>query len=127
MLWKYNYHCPNCDHQLTNNNQIHFKVETEANESTHLYLSAVPGEYGYNSKDNLTLTNGDRIKFFCPSCNSNLQSKSHSEFIEVNMKVKEGILFEVFFSPVYGEQITYVMMEDELVKYHDDFFGEIEL
>jgi hypothetical protein len=35
-------------------------------------------------------------------------------------------VFEVFFSPVYGEKITYVMMENKLVKYHDDFFGDIE-
>jgi hypothetical protein len=55
-----------------------------------------------------------------------LQSKSHPQYVEVNLKVKEGIVFEVFFSPVYGEKITYVMMENKLVKYHDDFFGDIE-
>lgn len=125
MLWKYNYHCPHCAFQLTNNDQIRFRVETEANAFTSINLNAAPGEYGYNSEDSLTLTPGQKIKFYCPSCNSDLQSKSHPQYVEVNLKVKEGIVFEVFFSPVYGEKLTYVMMENELVKYHEDFFGEL--
>ena len=126
MLWKYNYHCPSCDFQLTKNNQIYFKVETIDNQKANLCLSAVPGEYGYNSNDALTLVVGDKINFFCPSCSTNLQSKSHPELIEVAMKVTNEVIFEVFFSPVYGEKMTYVMMEEELVKYNDDFFGEVE-
>lgn len=126
MLWKYNYHCPSCDHQLTNNNQIHFTVKTKSNENANIFLSAVPGEYGYNSDQSLTLTNGESIDFFCPSCATDLLSKDHPELIEINMKVTEDIIFEVFFSPIYGEKVTYVMMENELVKYRDDFFGEVE-
>ncbi|MFT6921626.1 MAG: hypothetical protein ACJA1C_000623 [Crocinitomicaceae bacterium] len=126
MLWKYNYHCPHCAFQLTNNDQIRFKVETKDNKFTSINLNAAPGKYGYDAEDSLTLTQGDKLKFYCPSCGSDLQSKSHPQFVEVNLKVKEGIVFEVFFSPVYGEKITYVMMENKLVKYHDDFFGDIE-
>ena len=125
MLWKYNYYCPSCDHQLTNNNQIHFKVERENNQSSNLFLSAVPGEYGYNSDDSLALSQGEKIDFYCPSCDSSLLSESNPGLVEVNMKVTDKIIFEVFFSPVYGEKVTYVMMENELVKYRDDFFGEI--
>lgn len=126
MLWKYNYHCPNCDHQLTNNNQIHFIVVTTSNQRGNLFLSAVPGDYGYESDDTLVFNQGDKIDFFCPSCSSNLASKDHPNLIEINMKVSDDIIFEVFFSPVYGEKVTYVMMENELVKYRDNFFGEIE-
>jgi len=126
MLWKYNYHCPSCDFQLTNNNQIHFKVETTTGQKGDLFLSAVPGDYGYRSDESLGFTQGESIGFFCPSCSTNLVSKDHPELIEINMKVSKDIVFEVFFSPVCGEKVTYVMMENELVKYRDNFFGEFE-
>ena len=126
MLWKYNYYCPRCDHQLTNNDQIHFTVETISKQHGDLFLSTVPGEYGCNSDDSLTFSQGEKIDFFCPSCGANLLSENHPELVEINMKVSDDIVFEVFFSPVCGEQVTYVMMENELVKYRDNFFGEIE-
>lgn len=126
MLWKYNYHCHKCDHQLTCEDQIHFKVETQDNQKANLFLSAIPGEYGYNTNDSLKLNIGEKIDFFCPSCNVNLESVNHVGLVEVSMKVTKDVIFEVFFSPVYGEKITYVEMEGELVKYRDDFFGEVE-
>ena len=126
MLWKYHYHCPNCDHQLTKNNQIHFYVKTSNGQTGNLFLSAVPGEYGYDADEPLSFNSGDKIEFYCPSCSSNLQAKEYPELVEITMRVTDKIVFEVFFSPVYGEKVTYVMMENELVKYRDDFFGELE-
>ena len=126
MLWKYDYHCPHCNHQLTKDTEIHFDVKTEEGIEASLYLSTIPGVFGYQSDQNLLLNTGDSIEFYCQSCSSNLQSESHPQYVEVSMKVSDDIVFEVFFSPVYGEKVTYVMMENELVKYNDQFFGVIK-
>lgn len=126
MLWKYNYYCPSCNHQLTKNDKIHFTVETISKQRGNIFLSTVPCDYTYDSDNSLTFSQGDKIDFFCPSCGINLLSKKHPELVEINMKVNDDIIFEVFFSPVSGEKVTYVMMENELVKYRDNFFGELE-
>lgn len=123
MLWNYDYHCPHCDHKLTENDQISFLVKAKNNIKSTLQISAVPGVYGYESSTHLGLEHGDRVDFFCSSCQSNLQSETFIEFVELNLKVAENIVFEVFFSPVYGEEVTYIKTEEGLVQYTETFFS----
>ena len=125
MLKNYDYHCPGCNFKLTHNQKIRFLVRNTKGVQANLWLSAVPGEYGYESDNGVQIRNGEKIDFFCTNCCTNLLSKRHEEFVEINLKVTEGILFTVLFSPICGEKITYVIMEDEMVKYRDNFYSLI--
>lgn len=123
MLQDYNYYCPHCKCRLTMNNAIHFYIKDKHKQKANISLSAAPGVYGYESDVNLEIMIGDILEFYCPSCHANLQSKKYPDFIEIHLIVTENIYFEVLFSPKYGEKITYVIMENEMVKYKDDFFS----
>ena len=125
MLHHYNYCCPFCDHTLTANGEISFLTFDKLNRRINLKLSAIPGKYGYRSEPKIHLNTGDRLDFICPHCESNLHSYKYPKFVEIYLVVSEGITFEVLFSPVCGEKITYVIMEDEMVKYRSDFFSLI--
>ena len=121
MLSNYHYFCPHCNTDLTKNNEIEFLVDYN-NINFKLYLSAVPRAYGYKSDIDVAIKTGDKLNFQCNSCKIDLQSKKYSNFVEIYLKVKEGITFEILFSPICGKKITYVVMEDEMVKFRDNFF-----
>tara|TARA_B100000809_G_C14899390_1_gene445683 strand:+ start:133 stop:528 length:396 start_codon:yes stop_codon:yes gene_type:complete len=121
MLSKYHFHCPHCQVDLTKNNEIKFLVNFN-NFNFKLFLSAIPNTYGHKSDIDIPIETGDRLLFQCNSCKTNLQSKKYSDFVEISLKVKTGITFEILFSPICGKKTTYIIMEDEMVKFRDDFF-----
>jgi hypothetical protein len=121
MLSKYHFHCPHCLVDLTNNNEIEFLVNFNK-LNFKLYLSAIPNTYGHKSELDITIKTGDKLIFQCNSCKINLQSKKYADFIEICLKVNTGIKFEILFSPFCGKKTTYIVMEEELVKFRDDFF-----
>lgn len=123
MLSNYDYHCPHCLHNLTNNEEIHFIVEDANNQRAHLYLNAEPGIYGYRSSKDLDIQPGDRLSFSCSSCEKNLVSSKYANFIEIQLKISDDIFFEVLFSPICGHEITYVVMEGNLEIYRAGFLG----
>ncbi|MFT5858579.1 MAG: hypothetical protein ACI865_000667 [Flavobacteriaceae bacterium] len=119
----YNYYCPNCDHQFNKNEKLHFLVSFKNAKKVKLQLSKEPGVYGYKSNHNLTINNGDLITFFCEKCEVNLQSINRPDFVKIDLRVSNEIIFELLFSPVCGDKKTYVIMEGELVKYGSDFLS----
>lgn len=123
MLSKFNFHCPCCNHKLNKNDEIHFLVKKDNKKLTKLRLNPVPGVYGYKSDHSLKIKNGDRVKFYCENCESNLQSIDHSGFVGIYLRVSKDVTFELIFSPVCGERITYVIMDGEIVKYGNDFLS----
>jgi hypothetical protein len=122
MLTNYDYYCPCCDNKLTDASQINFLVRTSRGDQAKVQLSVLPGEYGYNSDVDLEIKDGEHVEFNCQSCKANLQSKNYPDFIEIHLKVTKGVVFEVLFSPICGERITYIIMEYEMVRYRDDFY-----
>lgn len=122
MLSNYHFYCPHCNTNLTKNNEIEFLVDYN-NLNFKLYLSATPHTYGYKSETDISIKTGDKLTFQCSSCKVDLQSKKYSDFVEICLKIKEGITFEILFSPICGTKMTYVVMEDEMVKFRDNFFS----
>lgn len=123
MLSKFDFHCPCCDHKLNKNDEIHFLVKTGKKLLSKLRLNPVPGVYGYKSDHNLDIKNGDHVKFYCENCESNLQSIDHSGFVGIYLIVSKDITYELIFSPICGERITYVIIDGQIVKYGNDFLS----
>ena len=123
MLANFNYHCPHCQSQLNKESQIEFLVAYKDHNKTPLLLSKQPGVYGYKSKHDLSIENGDKVDFFCNSCEKPLDSKKRPGFVEIVIWT-EGIPYlDLFFSPICGERITYVEMNGELMRFGSDFFS----
>jgi len=123
MIANYDYHCPHCNHKLNADNKIHFKVKDSQNNSARLMLSAIPGDFEFNP--NLQFKMGETFLFFCESCNTNLVSKKHPLFIEINLQLDQYEKYRVLFSPTAGDKMTFVIMDNEVVKHRDNFFSII--
>ncbi len=123
MLANFNYHCPHCQAQLNKENQIEFLVAYKDHRKTPLLLSKQPGVYGYKSNHNLIIENGDKVDFFCHSCETQLDSEKRSGFVQIQLWTEGAPYLELFFSPICGERLTYVEMEGELMRFGSDFFS----
>lgn len=123
MLSKYNYYCPHCDFQLTDKDLVHFHIVNNKRRGTILSMSVYPGIHGYICDNNMTIRNGELIHFYCLGCGKNLLSEKYPEFVEIHLKVNKGIIFRVLFSPICGEQESYIEMEGELELFKDSYLG----
>ncbi|GAB5416097.1 MAG: hypothetical protein Crog4KO_13180 [Crocinitomicaceae bacterium] len=123
MLTNYNYHCPHCKTQLNAGNQIQFTVSYKGHKKSTLLLSKQPGVYGYKSEHNLKIENGDKVSFYCPSCDASLLSEKRAEFVGIEIWSDDTPYLDLFFSPICGERITYVEMDGELMRFGSDFFS----
>lgn len=123
MLSNYNYHCPHCKVQLNKENQVEFLVGYKNLPRSPLLLSRQPGVYGYKSDHNLKIENGDKVDFYCHSCEASLQSEKRPDFVEIEIWTSESPYLSLFFSPVCGERLTYVEMDGELMRFGSNFFS----
>jgi len=117
MLANYEYYCPHCNSNLSSNKGVSFYIENCKNQRANLYLSPLPCIYHYTSDVEISIDKGEKVLFYCGCCKQSLQSETHPKFVEIHLKVTEDILFEVLFSPICGEKLTYVVMEGCLEKY----------
>lgn len=123
MLSNYNYHCPHCKSQLNKGNQVKFHVVCSNHQKSTLLLSKQPGVYGYKSQHDLTIENGDKVDFFCPSCETPLHSEKRPGFVQLELWTDDAPYLDLFFSPICGERLTYVEMHGELMRFGSDFFS----
>lgn len=123
MLANFNYHCPNCNHQLNDQNQVEFLVRHKSQDSSRLLLAKQPGVYGYKSNHTLDIKHGDCVDFFCVKCDTNLQSNKRPHFVGIELWTENEKYLDLFFSPICGERVTYVEMEGELMRFGSDFFS----
>ncbi|MDC0257185.1 hypothetical protein OAK35_00430 [Crocinitomicaceae bacterium] len=123
MLANFNYHCPHCQTQLNKGSQIEFLVGYKDHQKTPLLLSKEPGVYGYRSKHNLVIENGDKVDFYCHSCEEPLQSLKRPGLVEIQIWTDDAPYLDLFFSATCGERLTYVEMEGELMRFGSDFFS----
>ena len=112
MISQYDYYCPKCDEQLSQNNQVLFNVQRSNREVVKLYLDPKPRSYKYRCEPWSDFQENEVVNFTCPHCKENLESEKYSNFIKITMKVTDKVLFDVFFSRVYGDHRTYVGIED---------------
>ena len=121
MLKKYDYHCPSCDRLISKENLLHFVVMDTKGVKAPLTLSAYPGVYGYTADQHLTINTGDKIDFFCTSCDASLTSERFPDYVEMRLSTPNGGMMEVLFSPVCGQEESLVVVNGKPVNYLDNF------
>jgi predicted RNA-binding Zn-ribbon protein involved in translation (DUF1610 family) len=126
-IGNYEYHCPHCHENLREKEGIEFLTKNEEGKMLSIFLDPTLGKYDfyYDYSHNFKL--GEKVDFFCPDCSHNLQSKKHTDYIEVLMIVSKDVQFEVLFSRIYGVKQTYLVMEDYVEKHGENHLDFDEL
>jgi hypothetical protein len=106
--------CPKCQGHLRVGDHIIFKVRNKKKQHALLLLSAQIGNYSSEKHPEFFIEPGELLDFFCPLCNATMQSDIHQHLARVLMKDDQGDYFEVYFSEVSGEHITYTTSGDKL-------------
>jgi transcription initiation factor IIE alpha subunit len=112
MINQYDYYCPKCDEKLNKNNQVLFNITRMDSSLVQLFLDPKPRSYKYKCKPWVDFEENEVVNFTCPYCDSSLTSEKYPNFIKITLKVTEKVLFDVFFSRIYGDHRTYVGIED---------------
>jgi len=118
MINQYDYFCPKCDEKLSESNQVVFTIQRN-NEKSKIFLEPKPGSYSIKCQPECTFVLNEEVDFFCPYCEENLKSDRYSKFVEIILKVTDSVIFDVFFSRIYGDHTTYVGIEDFEEEYGD--------
>lgn len=105
---------------LTDGKFVVFNIVKSNNEKARLLLNPKPGSYDYSCEPQLNFEKDELVDFHCPHCNQNLASDKFNKFVQIQLKVTDQVLFDVFFSRIYGVHKTYVGIEDFEEEYGDE-------
>lgn len=109
---QYDYYCPKCQKVISEDKFVVFNIIRSNNEKAKLYLNPKPGTYDFKCSKNLNFKEGELVDFYCHKCNVNLSSERYNKFVQIQLKVTDKVVFDVFFSRIYGVHKTYVGIED---------------
>ncbi len=115
------YMCPYCRGQLKIENDIVLAVRTKTEQRGVLLLSPKLGNYRVRKHADLDLNEGEHLEVFCPMCHSNLKAINvNSDLAEVIMKDDNGDEYQIFFSEIVGEHVTFKIHDSDVESYGDD-------
>lgn len=106
---------------LSDGDYVVFDITRINNEKAKLFLSPKPGSYGFNCVPELSFDKNELVDFSCPKCKNNLSSEKYNKFVQIHLKVTDKVIFDVFFSRIYGVHKTYVGIED----FEEEYGSEI--
>jgi hypothetical protein len=119
MINQYNYYCPKCNDKLDQDSKIVLNLLKINGEKAKIFLDPKPHSYKVNCEPKISFKKNELVEFICPSCNINLASVEYNKFACIILKVTENVIFEVFFSRIYGDHRTFVGIEDFKEEYGD--------
>ena len=118
------YLCPYCRGNLKVENDIIFAIRTSKQQRGIILLSPELGNYRHRSHPSVELSDGDLLEVFCPMCHSNLKA------INVNTNLAEVIMvdenqdeYQIYFSEIVGEQVTFKIHDTEIESFGEDSQG----
>jgi len=115
------YLCPYCRGNLKIGNDIVFAVRTKNEQRGILLLSPKLGNYRVRKHDSLALKEGERLDTFCPMCHSNLRAINvNTNLAEVLMIDTDGDEYEIYFSEIVGEHVTFKIKDADIESFGDD-------
>lgn len=124
------YICPYCRGNLQVENNIIFSVRAHGEQRGLIMVSPELGNYRFRKHPDLNLNDGDQLETFCPMCHSNLKAINvNKNLAEVIMIDGDGEEFQIYFSEIVGEHVTFKIKDTELESFGDDtedyinFFG----
>ena len=112
MINQFDYYCPKCDEKRSENNLVVFNVLRNSNEFVKLFLDPKPFVYNFKCEPETRFIENEIVDFSCFNCNVNLQSDKYPNFLYIVLKVTDKVVIDVFFSRIYGDNRTYVGVED---------------
>lgn len=118
---QYDYYCPKCNNMLSDGDSVVFDITRTNNEKAKLYLNPKPGSYEFKCLPELNFDKNELVDFSCPKCKNNLSSEKYNKFVQIHLKVTDKVIFDVFFSRIYGVHKTYVGIED----FEEEYGSEI--
>ena len=124
MIAEYDYHCPHCDHQLNEENEVVFTFKKEGVKHK-IFLNPKPGTYGHRCEPETDFSDKELVSFYCPKCKGDLVSDEYDKYIKIILKVTPKVSFDVLFSRIYGVQKTYVITDDFVEEFGDALINDI--
>ncbi|RMG79258.1 MAG: hypothetical protein D6707_08455 [Bacteroidetes bacterium] len=119
------YICPKCRKKLINKKkQVYFIIVNDNGNEGIIYLSPKVGDYDYSVEGDVPFKDGDLLTFLCPHCKKDLKSNKYPEYVSIKMNMNDMFDFDVLFSRKAGMKRTYVITEDEIERYGDDYDDE---
>lgn len=112
MINQYKYRCPYCRKKLNNKRHVDFLIKRADGQQATLSMDPKPRTYDFVCTPEINFNKGEIIDFCCPHCEKNLKSNKYSKFVELQLNVTKEVVFQVFFSRIYGIRETYVGIED---------------
>ncbi len=123
---KNEYICPYCRGNLKIDNDIVFAVRTQSEQRGIIMVSPKLGNYRYRKHPDLKLKDGDLLETFCPMCHSNLKAINvNTNLAEVIMVDENGDEYQIYFSEIVGEHVTFKIKDSDMESYGDDTEGYI--
>lgn len=112
MHWLYS--CPHCQATLNPGERIVLRAAGEG-RSFAVGLHPQPGNYSVELPPGEVMTQGSRWEFFCPVCERSLASELSDDLCALDL-LTAGECHRVYFSRIAGEEATFVVSAEGLIK-----------
>lgn len=109
------YLCPSCENALNVGDNIVLKAKNSSGQKGIVFLHAELGNYDTRFSKEFTLSEGEKVKFYCPLCNHNLTNVKNERLAHFTMTDESEKEFTIVFSQIYGEKCTYKVEERQVI------------
>jgi len=113
---KKNFKCPICRSFIRVGDYIVLSAKNPVNETGLIFLSPEIGNYAKLTHPDFQLKEGEAYKLYCPVCHATLNDKEKENMAKVLLE-EEGEEYDIYFSNIAGEEITYRVTEHEVEKF----------
>lgn len=117
------YKCPHCRAAINAKKNIILAASTPDNKENNRGLALLHeamGDYTVGMSDTLSVKTGDLVEFFCPVCNTSLNSEKSDDMACFLRADETGEETTIFISRTYGEKCTFLVDENKRVKSYGD-------
>lgn len=108
-----NFICPKCFAHISVGNHLILKVRNQKKKSGLLLLNPQIGNYSSIKHPDFEIREGEALEFFCPVCNSSLESDIHGNLVHVILNENDQD-HNVYFSRISGEHSTFETSGDSV-------------
>ena len=112
MNWVYS--CPHCEATLNPEERVVLRVESQG-RSFLAGFHPQPGVYEVELPPGEIMAQGSRWEFFCPVCERSLVSELSDDLCALDVHVGDEV-HRVYFSCIAGEEATFVVSAEGLVR-----------
>lgn len=109
-----NFICPKCSGHLRVGEHLIFKVRNQKKHAGIILMYPEIGNYSSVRHPSFDIMEGEALEFFCPLCNTSLQSDIHKNLAHVILQESNGKNHDVYFSQISGEHSSYETSGDSL-------------